>query len=160
MISKAGSDSSSIDRFTTARSDRSKPRPCDPAQSRAPLHCRVAADTSAPGRSDRLARLRRRWFPLAQSVGHKASLVEGTPGSAPLLRLERTISSDDGTARVLAFFNLGPQAQQLPASEGAELCVLLRSEEPEFGGTRGAADDGRLMPFEFCLFGPSRWSKR
>jgi maltooligosyltrehalose trehalohydrolase len=109
----------------------------------------------------RLLELRRRWFPLAKSIGHQASLVEGTPGSAPLLRLERTISSDDGEDRLLAFFNLGSRAQQLPDDGRAELCVLLRSEEPEFGGARGVADgDERLRPFEFCLFGPSRWSKR
>jgi maltooligosyltrehalose trehalohydrolase len=107
----------------------------------------------------RLLHLRRRCFPLAKSHAHRASLLEC--GDAVMLRLERTISSDDGNKQLVALFNLDSRPQHLPDAECPEGCLLLRSEDSQFGGARTeAAADDMLLPFEFWIFGPSRWSER
>ena len=114
----------------------------------------------------RLLSLRHRWFPLAKSRGHRASLLkveEAEGGDAPtaMLRLDRTIASDGGNSQLIAFFNLDSAAQHLPALEFPEACLLLKSEDPQFGGARReTVPDDMLMPFEFWIFGPSRWSER
>jgi maltooligosyltrehalose trehalohydrolase len=107
----------------------------------------------------RLLELRRRSLPLAKSNGHQASLVAQTAGGA-LLRLERTIASDAGQSRFVAFFNLESRPQELPAHERPGDSILLRSEDAEFGGARkeGHLDD-MLLPFELWIFGPSRRSQ-
>jgi maltooligosyltrehalose trehalohydrolase len=107
----------------------------------------------------RLLGLRRRWFPLAKSRGHRASLLK--VDNAVMLRLDRTISSDDGNSRLVVCFNLDSRSQRLPQVECPEGCPLLQSEDSRFGGARNeAADDDMLLPFEFWIFGPSRWSER
>ncbi|HXY34917.1 MAG TPA: malto-oligosyltrehalose trehalohydrolase [Planctomycetaceae bacterium] len=106
----------------------------------------------------RLLELRQRWFPLARSLDHRAELLNDAHGSTSL-RLERTISSDGGKSRLVAIFNLGSEPQQLPEKKPPHAAVLLHSEDPAFGGARGEADArDMLLPFEFCVFGPSRWS--
>jgi hypothetical protein len=107
----------------------------------------------------RLLGLRRRWFPLAKSRGHRASLLK--VDNAVMLRLDRTISSDDGNSQLVVCFNLDSRSQRLPQVECPEGCPLLQSEDSRFGGARNeAADDDMLLPFEFWIFGPSRWSER
>jgi maltooligosyltrehalose trehalohydrolase len=109
----------------------------------------------------RLLDLRRRRLPLAKSRAHRASLLEGGTGGSTLLRLDRTISSEGGDSQLVAFFNLDPQPQQLPQDKRPDACLLLQSEESQFGGARGEADaEDILLPFEFWVFGPSRWSER
>jgi maltooligosyltrehalose trehalohydrolase len=108
----------------------------------------------------RLLSLRRRWLPLARSRGDRAALLDADAGCATLLRLDRTISSEDGDSQFVAFFNLEARAQPLPEGERPDACLLLQSEEPQFGGVRGEAErDAGLLPFEFWIFGPSRWSE-
>jgi maltooligosyltrehalose trehalohydrolase len=108
----------------------------------------------------RLLRMRRCHFPLAKSVRHRAGLLKQSDG-AFILRLDRTISSDDGDSQLVAFFNLDSQPRCLREGERPNARLLLQSEDPQFGGTRGnlGADDV-LLPFEFWIFGPSRWSAR
>jgi maltooligosyltrehalose trehalohydrolase len=109
----------------------------------------------------RLLALRQRRLPLAKSSDHPASLVEGGDGPAMLLRLERTISSSDGDSRVVAFFNLDSRPRQVLDGAGLDASLLLQSEEGQFGGARRDDDaQDMLLPFEFCVFGPSRWSER
>jgi len=104
--------------------------------------------------------MRRRWFPLAKSLGHRASLVKGGSDGALLLRLDRTISTEGGDSQLVAFFNLESRPQQLPKSEQSDGCLLLRSEDSQFGGARSDDDaHDTLLPFEFWVFGPSRWSE-
>jgi maltooligosyltrehalose trehalohydrolase len=109
----------------------------------------------------RLLVLRRRWFPLAKSLSHRATLVEGGDGGALLLRLDRTIATEDGDSNLVTFFNLDSRPQQLPKSERFDGSLLLRSEDSQFGGARRDDDaHDMLLPFEFWVFGPSRWSER
>jgi hypothetical protein len=78
-----------------------------------------------------------------------------------LLRLDRTISTEDGDADLVAFFNLESRPQRLPESERVDGTFLLRSEDSQFGGAR-RDDDAQdlLLPFEFWVVGPGRWSER
>jgi maltooligosyltrehalose trehalohydrolase len=108
----------------------------------------------------RLLALRRRRLPLAKSTGHQASLVEGRDGRALLLRLERTISAEGSDARLVAFFNLDSHPLKLPVGGQRPACRLLQSEDSQFGGPRQDSDHrDMLLPFEFCVFGPSAWGE-
>jgi maltooligosyltrehalose trehalohydrolase len=108
-----------------------------------------------------LLAMRRRWLPLAKSTQHRASLVESGDSAAMLLRLDRTISTEDGDAHLVAFFNIESRPQRLPESERVDGTFLLRSEDSQFGGAR-RDDDAQdlLLPFEFWVVGPGRWSER
>jgi hypothetical protein len=78
-----------------------------------------------------------------------------------LLRLDRTIATEDGDSNLVTFFNLDSRPQQLPKSERFDGSLLLRSEDSQFGGARRDDDaHDMLLPFEFWVFGPSRWSER
>jgi hypothetical protein len=75
--------------------------------------------------------------------------------------LDRTISTEEGDSQLVAFFNLESRAQQLPKSEQFDSTLLLLSEDTQFGGARRDDDaHDMLLPFEFWVFGPSRWSER
>ncbi|HEV3304778.1 MAG TPA: malto-oligosyltrehalose trehalohydrolase [Planctomycetaceae bacterium] len=108
-----------------------------------------------------LLAMRRRWFPLSKSLGHRASLVKGGSDGALLLRLDRTISTEEGDSQLVAVFNIESRPQRLPKSEQIDGCLLLLSEDSQFGGAR-SDNDGQemLLPFEFWVFGPNRWSER
>jgi maltooligosyltrehalose trehalohydrolase len=108
-----------------------------------------------------LLAMRRSWFPLAKSLSHRATLVAGGDGAALLVRLDRTIATQDGDSNLVTFFNLDSRPQQLPRSERFDGSLLLRSEDSQFGGARRDDDaHDMLLPFEFWVFGPSRWSER
>jgi maltooligosyltrehalose trehalohydrolase len=108
----------------------------------------------------RLLSLRRRWFPLAKSVAHQASLLDAENGPSSILRLVRTLSSKDGQSQLVAFCNLGTEPRILRSDARPDARLLLQSEEVQFGGTRRETDDNDLLwPFEFWLFGPDQWSE-
>jgi maltooligosyltrehalose trehalohydrolase len=112
------------------------------------------------GLYSRLLDLRRHRFPLAKSRGHQATLVELGDDRGVMLRLDRSVASDQGESHLVMLCNLDSRRQQVPR-EVPGGCVLLRSEDPQFGGARGEAEtDGMLLPFEFWLCGPSHWSER
>ncbi len=116
--------------------------------------------------------LRRRRFPLARSRSHRASLLKsgaksGTEGPG-ILRLARAIANDceertagaGDEASLVVYFNLEGRAQRLPDGERPEGRLLLASEDRRFDGARDdSAAANILLPFEFWIFGPSRWSE-
>jgi maltooligosyltrehalose trehalohydrolase len=109
----------------------------------------------------RLLSLRRRWFPLAKSLAHQASLLDTENGTSSILRLVRTVTSPEGQSRLVAFFNLSAEPGNLSSDERPEARLLLQSENAQFGGTRREADNNNdtLWPFEFWIFGPDHWSE-
>jgi maltooligosyltrehalose trehalohydrolase len=113
--------------------------------------------------------LRRRRFPLARSHAHRASLLKTGTDSPGILRLERSITVESCGAptaatgaqeeSLVAYLNLEGREQRLPDGERPDGRLLLASEDRRFGGAREeSAPADILMPFEFWIFGPSRWS--
>jgi maltooligosyltrehalose trehalohydrolase len=113
--------------------------------------------------------LRRRRFPLARSHAHRASLLKTGTDSPGILRLERSIAVESCGAptgatgaqeeSLVAYFNLEGREERLPDGERPDGRLLLASEDRRFGGAREESSPADiLMPFEFWIFGPSRWS--
>lgn len=103
---------------------------------------------------------RREWPALRDFERRTARVLRGTDQSdgGPVLELVR--GGEWGGGAIQALFNLGGRPARITHDEhtGGGAKVLLRSEDPGYGGDRdtGASADV-LAPFEFVVLGPSSW---
>lgn len=103
---------------------------------------------------------RRRWPALRDFRTRRAELLPGT-NSPGVLRLVRGGHLPEEKGTLVAYFNLGKDAQPLPDTVETGCCCtmcLLSSEDGNYSGSRTLACSlDVLLPFEFQVYGPCSW---
>jgi hypothetical protein len=96
---------------------------------------------------------------LSEFPERVAALLEGGEGPRAVLRLARHGVCNQKAVEMVAYFNLTGQPQTLPGTERPATGLWMSSESSCYGGTRTAEDPaGKLLPFEFQVFGPDTTS--
>ncbi len=104
---------------------------------------------------------RRTWPALRDFQNRTAELLSTAEGAPVLLRLERGRPSQPAET-ITAWFNLGSAATALPDEPAANRPLLLRTEEPRYGGAAAAVplEETTLAPFECIVLGPIQEERR